>query len=75
MNSTIEIMNIKELRQILVAMNRCDTMQRQEYLDAPAEDVLCNMGQLCDGCIDKLAGLMEWAEDMENSDTTGQLPS
>lgn len=66
MNSSKEILSVSEFASILKQINNCKGKATDTGDDGVVIEICdCCMQCLCDSCIDKLAGLLEWAEDFE----------
>lgn len=61
-----EILSVKEMRNILLEIDNCQATIPVTFADGENGDIDCCMQHLCDECIERMTGLLEWAEDMEN---------
>ena len=60
--------SIKETRKILLEINSCQNEVPTDYTDGTSGMEACTLERACDDCIMRLAGLIEWAEDLEAED-------
>lgn len=72
MNSSRETINVSELVKTLTEINNCPNTKTEYYADETSSSYPCCMESMCDSCIDKFAGLLEWAEDYDNDKTDSQ---
>ena len=90
MNSSETIWSIRSVRELLLQIDNCvkefqplnEDDQPQLRVDGTPYVIGCSMAQMCPECVDKFAGLLEWAEDLEQTvspevqqATAGALPS
>lgn len=74
MNSSLSIMSVSELTKILIEINNCDNTKVDNFLDGTKAEYKCCIESMCNSCIDKMAGLLEWAEDSGASDAMENTP-
>ncbi len=72
MNSTIEIWSVREVAKTLSKINNCNKTKKFEYTDGSTEEAPCTIECMCDECINDMAGLLEWAEDLVDNNETAE---
>lgn len=65
-----EIISVSELRKTLKDIDNCEEKKHFDYADGTSEDAPCSVESMCDKCIEKFMGLLQWAvEDIEEAET------
>jgi hypothetical protein len=73
---SVEAINVAELRKTLLAIDNCQghAIVKDDATGETLYDEPCTIQVMCDECIGRLAGLLEWAEDFEEETKQLELP-
>lgn len=66
--------SVKEIKTALTEINDCGREFEEEYDDGSKGTYVCSIQFMCDDCIDKFAGLLDWATD-EEAEPKAEMPS
>lgn len=58
--------SVSEFRRILLEIDGCSNEVEVTFLDGTPGKNPCTIQTMCDECVEKFAGMLEWAEDSAN---------